>query len=332
MSYDTMTNLKNSSKNKVIDTNVEESNATSLSCNSSMKNTSCVTVGHIDESFQLMKEVDDSINIELLKKLKVYEVVTEDSEREMVYLSLSETYTFLDLHSELNNLPLSNSPLITNKVLDVTTKVEPGEIGDDNDVVMPLTSTPKDIADKKSEEKQNRARRSPSLWDDSIHNYPIKYRDDRHRDLSNRRRNNYRYDTKYRPNKSRHHDEQIQYDSRGRFQENYIKREFRDDLLRHKDRFKYKEDKRRSYRDFNLYDERKGRDYGIMDESERIAITHRTSQKLNKAEDYVKKAIKRSSDRAEYNTPAKKSKVEHQRLLKNVDVDDFLSVVHGRKN
>jgi len=83
MSYDTMTNLKNSSKNKVIDTNVEESNATSLSCNSSMKNTSCVTVGHIDESFQLMKEVDDSINIELLKKLKVYEVVTEDSEREV---------------------------------------------------------------------------------------------------------------------------------------------------------------------------------------------------------------------------------------------------------
>jgi len=30
-------------------------------------------------------------------------------------------------------------------------------------------------------------------------------------------------------------------------------------------------------------------------------------------------------------TPAKVSKVEHQRLLKNVNVDDFLSVVHGQK-
>lgn len=33
-----------------------------------------------------------------------------------------------------------------------------------------------------------------------------------------------------------------------------------------------------------------------------------------------------------FQTSAKVSKVEHQRLLKNIDVDDFLSVVHGRKS
>lgn len=32
-----------------------------------------------------------------------------------------------------------------------------------------------------------------------------------------------------------------------------------------------------------------------------------------------------------FQIPPKTSKVEHQRLLKNVNVDDFLSVVHGQK-
>lgn len=32
-----------------------------------------------------------------------------------------------------------------------------------------------------------------------------------------------------------------------------------------------------------------------------------------------------------FQIPAKVSKVEHQRLLKNVDVDEFLCVVHGQK-
>lgn len=40
-----------------------------------------------------------------------------------------------------------------------------------------------------------------------------------------------------------------------------VKREFRDDLLRDKERSKYKEDKRRSYRDYNSYDDRKGREF-----------------------------------------------------------------------
>jgi hypothetical protein len=47
-----------------------------------------------------------------------------------------------------------------------------------------------------------------------------------------------------------------------------IKNEFRDDGVRDKDRFKHKDDKRRSYRD-----DRKGRDR--LDESERFSITQR---------------------------------------------------------
>lgn len=55
-----------------------------LSYNSSMKNTSCVTVGHNDElEINLKKDNDRLKNIEYLKTPKVYEVITEDGEREV---------------------------------------------------------------------------------------------------------------------------------------------------------------------------------------------------------------------------------------------------------
>lgn len=113
----------------------------------------------------------------------------------MVNLKLTEPFSLLDIPSELNNEQPSNSncsSFITNKELDVTPEIEPGELGNDNS---PVTSTPKD-AIVKNEEKKNRTRRSPSFWEDSVHNYPVKHRDDRYRE-SNSWRNN-RYDKKYR--------------------------------------------------------------------------------------------------------------------------------------
>lgn len=56
-----------------------------------------------------------------------------------------------------------------------------------------------------------------------------------------------------RPNKSRHNNDRLQFDS-NRFHYASTKREFRDE-----ERIKHKED-RRSYRDYNNYDKRKGRD------------------------------------------------------------------------
>jgi len=119
----------------------------------------------------------------------------------MVYLNVSETFTFLDIPSELNNVQPSEpivSPLITNKMLDITPKMQSGELENDEELLMPVTSTPKDDVEIKNE-KDDRTRRSPSFWDDSVHNYPIKHRDDRHRD-SNRWQNktHHKYDKKHR--------------------------------------------------------------------------------------------------------------------------------------
>lgn len=119
----------------------------------------------------------------------------------MVYLNVSEIFTFLDIPSELNNVQPSDpiaSPLITtNKMLDITPKMESGELEDEK-LLMPVTSTPKDDVDIRNE-KDDRTRRSPSFWNDSVHNYPIKHRDDRHRD-SNRWQNKtyHKYDKKHR--------------------------------------------------------------------------------------------------------------------------------------
>lgn len=104
----------------------------------------------------------------------------------MVYLSLSEKFTFLDIPSELNSVqPLNSlsSSSITTKALDVTPEIEPGELDSDSNI-LPVTSTPKDIVESKSSERKNRERRSPSFWEDSVHNYPVKYRNDRHRESS----------------------------------------------------------------------------------------------------------------------------------------------------
>lgn len=124
----------------------------------------------------------------------------------MVYLNLSETFTFLDIPSEVHNVQSFNqiaSPLITtNRELDITPEIEAGELVGTDEIFVPASSTPKDI-EKKMEDRQNRERRSPSFWKDSVHNYPInKYRENhRHRESNHWRNKSYRenyYDKKNR--------------------------------------------------------------------------------------------------------------------------------------
>ncbi|CAI6363275.1 unnamed protein product [Macrosiphum euphorbiae] len=296
-----------------------------------VNNTSCITITHDDNlDVQINKVCDSLSNMKYLKKQKVYEVFTDDGEHAMVKLNVSEIFTLLDIASELD---LIASPSITtNKILDVTPKIESGELENDKKILMPVTSTPKDNVDIKIE-KDDRSRRSPSFWDDSVHNYPIKHRDDRYRE-KNRRQNKIhnKYDYKHRSSKLRCHDERfdspIHHSQRSHHQN--VKREFTEDSVKDIHRYKYKNEHRRSYHDYYS----KGRKW--QEENERFSIPQRMSQnelpKSNRSEDIVKKATKRPADRTVYNkTPSKVSKVEHQRLLKNVDVDDFLSVVHGRK-
>lgn len=58
------------------------------SVNNSMKNTSCVTVGHNDELEIHLKKVNDPLNnIEYLKKPKIYEVITEDGDHEVCFIN-----------------------------------------------------------------------------------------------------------------------------------------------------------------------------------------------------------------------------------------------------
>lgn len=102
----------------------------------------------------------------------------------MVYLNLSDKFTLLDLPSESHNIQSSSSISsisINNRVLDTTPDIETGELLEsDTEVTIPITSTPKDVPEKKIDERQ-------------------KYRDDRYRDVSNNWRNNYR-DNRYNNN------------------------------------------------------------------------------------------------------------------------------------
>ncbi|XP_029346505.1 putative leucine-rich repeat-containing protein DDB_G0290503 isoform X2 [Acyrthosiphon pisum] len=298
---------------------------------SSVNNTSFISFTHDDKlDVQISKVCDSLSNMKYLKKQKVYEVITDDGEHVMVKLNVSEIFTLLDIVSELD--PIASPSITTNKMLDVTPKIESGELDNDEKILMPVTSTPKDNVETKIE-KDDRGRRSPSFWDDSVHNYPIKHRDNRYRE-KNRWQNKIhnKYDYKHRSSKFRCHDERfdspIHHSQRSHHQN--VKREFTEDSVKDIHRYKYKNEHRRSYHDYYS----KGRK--CQEENERFSIPQRMSQnelpKSNRSEDIVKKATKRPSDRTVYNkTPSKVSKVEHQRLLKNVDVDDFLSVVHGQK-
>lgn len=118
----------------------------------------------------------------------------------MVYINLSESFNLLDIPSTLYNTASLNpvtSPLITKNLLDITPKMEFSQIKDNEDI--PMTSTPRDYTEKKSNERQERLRRSPSFWEDSNTNYPIKYRD-KHRESNSFRNKNHRdrYDNKQR--------------------------------------------------------------------------------------------------------------------------------------
>ncbi|XP_029345669.1 uncharacterized protein LOC100572770 isoform X1 [Acyrthosiphon pisum] len=337
-SMDDNISTPNLNSNKKIDISLDRSELPVVNYKSSVSNISCVTVRHDDTFDVRIKKICDTLdNIEYLKQSRVFDIISEDGLREEVYLNLSETFTFLDILSESNNVqlsdPITSQLITTNKTLDVIPKMESGELRNDEEITIPVTSTPKNCVEIKND-KDNRARRSPSFWEDSVHNYPIRHRDDRHRETNRWQNKTYHnYDRKYRPNKYRYHNERLQFDSRNHFQRSYhqnVKREFWEDSVRDKDKFKHKDEKRRNYRDYS-----KGNNW--LEENERFSIPQRMSlndlQKSHRSEDIVKKATKKPSDREINNkTPVKVSKVEHQRLLTNVDVDDFLSVVHGKKN
>ncbi|VVC36347.1 Hypothetical protein CINCED_3A023707 [Cinara cedri] len=338
--------------------------STSISCNNSMNNISFISVIRSDELAPVTKVFDLTNNLEYLKKPKAFEISTDDSKQMVGYLNLSDFITLFSLQTSNNVLPSSNtitSPFVTkkihekeageledddnnflpvtstpkdtvkkiedkqckekqSKISDVTHVKEAGKLEDNGDILISVTSTPKDVAVKKNENKLCRERRSPSFWENSVHvNYRNKYKDDRHKESYRWQKTNYRdrYDKKYWPSKLRHNDDRSQYDSNSRFHYASIKREFRDEERRSRD-----------YRDYNIYDKRKGRDR--IEDSKRILPND--TQIWPRSEDSFKKVLKRPADRSDhYKTPAKVSKVEHQRLLRNVDVDDFLSVVHGKK-
>ncbi|XP_026821872.1 uncharacterized protein LOC113560292 [Rhopalosiphum maidis] len=281
------------------------------SINSFVNNTSCVTIKHDDKLDVHISKISNLLdNMEYLKKAKMYEVITEDGKHEMVYLNLSEPFIFLDILSESNNIQLSNSitsPLITiNKTLDDISEIESGELTNDEEILMPVPKTLKNDV-KIRNDKDNTARRSPSIWEASFHNYPTRYRDNKHR-VTNCLQNKiyHKYD-KYRPNKFQHQNEQLQFNNHNHFQRSHdqdVKREFWKDLIRVNDKFKYKNEKvRQSYHD---YVERKNwlKEYSkIMSQS--------GLQKFHRSEDVVKKALKRPINQEINNKiPAKVSKIE----------------------
>jgi len=120
----------------------------------------------------------------------------------MVYLNLSEKFDFLEILSELNNVqlfdPITSQLMTTNKTFDTNLEMESGELRDDEEIFISVNHTPKTGFEIKND-KDNRARRSPSFWEDSVHNYPIRHRDDRHRE-TNRWQNitNHNYERNYR--------------------------------------------------------------------------------------------------------------------------------------
>lgn len=82
--------LNNTSLEK---TNQNESNNTSHN-NSSINNTSCITIGHNDESFQLIKDNNALIDIEFLKKPKIYEIISEDGVKEVCLTSINNNLCY----------------------------------------------------------------------------------------------------------------------------------------------------------------------------------------------------------------------------------------------
>lgn len=74
-----------------------------------------------------------------------------------------------------------------------------------------------------------------------------------------------------RPNKFRYHNERLQFDSRNHFQRSHhqnVKRESWEETARDKDKFKHKDEKRRSYRDYS-----KGNNW--LEENERFSVSQR---------------------------------------------------------
>lgn len=74
-------------------TNQNESTNTSHN-NSSINNTSCITIEHNDESFQLIKNNYSLIDIEFLKKSKIYEIISEDGAKEVCLTSMNNNLCY----------------------------------------------------------------------------------------------------------------------------------------------------------------------------------------------------------------------------------------------
>lgn len=80
-SINAKTDQNSISKNKMNITNLDKTNQSEPSI---ISNTSCITVGHSDESTVQLMKVDNSLNImEYFKKPRVYEIITDDGDREV---------------------------------------------------------------------------------------------------------------------------------------------------------------------------------------------------------------------------------------------------------
>lgn len=94
------TNQNFSSKNTLNNTSLEKTNqneSTNTSHNNSSvnNNTSCITIRHNDESFQLIKNNYSLIDIEFLKKPKVYEIISEDGAKEVCLISMNNNSYYI---------------------------------------------------------------------------------------------------------------------------------------------------------------------------------------------------------------------------------------------
>ncbi|XP_050439509.1 uncharacterized protein LOC126844991 isoform X2 [Adelges cooleyi] len=293
------------------------SESSSMSFTSSVNNT--LPNSYIQgrsETVKMNKIDNERFNIEEhFEKPMVYEIITEDDEREMVHLCLSPILALFDLPSEITSkLVNSNSPLTlsSKKPVVKTSELEVGELVDDDNTFVSTSFPPKDIIDRK-----NNARRSPSFWEDSVH----KHKSDRGKESNHWRkttRKDDRYDAKIRYRSNNYRNERMPSDKK-KYQDNYntpssYKRE---DRHRGQERYKIcEEDRKRNYYDSHNSHGYKSRKR--FEESERrVSSSQRMFQNSSQhfgGEDFVKKATKRSSDRFDYSQiPPKMYKSDQKR-------------------
>ncbi|XP_050529514.1 metacaspase-2-like isoform X2 [Daktulosphaira vitifoliae] len=277
------------------------------------------------------KEDDFSIE-KYFKNSIVYEIITEDDDHEVIYLSLSPMFIFLDIPSEI----ISQSPILPCKInncLNDSSKTESNEMESDGDFIASSFNSSKKIMNKKRLDKHKRSRRSPSLWEDS-YNCTSKYKTDKSKNSSNSYKKSYKEDSNkmkitYRLNRKHHfHSDRSQSEFRRKYQSSYKK----DHHFREQETHNIDRNRRYSYRDNTNY-------HNIHKLKHQYERRHSSNQSYHsdvinvcKDYEYTKKATKRRYfDRSDHSQiPHKITKSEHQKLPKHVDVDDFLSKTHDR--